>query len=85
MYVEVAEVLDQASTAGEEGGARASQASHRIHSASAHVLRHRSLQGAAACAVDIQELPVVAASTQDSGGTSFQGELGVEGPRSQEP
>jgi len=83
-YAEVAEVLDSVSMADEEG-ARASQASRHIHSSFVHVPPHHSLQGAAACAVDIQEPPTVVASTQDSEGTSSQGEFGVVGPRSRGP
>ena len=71
--------------ADEEEGVLASQASHRIHSSSDRVLRHRSLQGAAACAAGIQELPAVVASAQDLEGTSFQDELGVEVPHLREP
>jgi len=85
MHVEAAEVLDLASTVGEEEGARASHPSHRIRSSSVHVPCHRCPQGAAACAVDTQELPTVVASSQDSEDTSFQGDLGVEGPRSPGP
>lgn len=82
---EAVEVLDLASTAGEGEGARASLASHRIRSSSDHVLHHRSLQGAVAYAADIQELPAAVASLQDSEGTSFQGDFGVEGSRSRGP
>jgi len=82
---ETAEVPDQASTAGGEEGVRASQASHRIHLSSVHVLCHCSLQDVAACVVDTQEPLSVVASTQDLEDTSFQGGLGVEGPRSQVP
>lgn len=84
-HAKVAGVLGQVSMAGEEEGARASQASHRIHSSSVHVPPHYSLQGAVACVVDTRELPIVVASTQGSGGTSSQDELGVEGPRSRGP
>jgi hypothetical protein len=77
-YVELAVVLDRASTAGEEEqeDARASQASHHTRSSSAHDLPHRYLQGVAACAVDT---PTVVASSPGLSGTSFQGVLGAEG------
>ena len=82
--VDVAAAPEQASTTGEGEevvvGVRAFQASHRTRSSSVHVLRHRSLQGAAAYAVDTQGSPTVIASSLGLAGTSFRGVLGVEGP-----
>lgn len=69
----------------EEEGDHASQAFHHTRSSSVHVLRHRSLQGVAACAVDTQELPAAVASSLGLAGTSFQGDLGVERPRLRGP
>lgn len=77
----VAAVLERVSTVGEEEDAHASHASHHTRSSSAHVPPHRSLQGVAACEVDTQELLTVVASSPGLVGTSFQGDLGVEGPR----
>jgi len=84
MHVGVAEVPEQASMAGEEDG-HAFQPSHHTRSSSVHVLRHRSLLGAVACAVDTPELPTVVASSLGLAGTSFRGDLGEEGSRLRGP
>ena len=72
---------------GRDEGVRASRVSHRTRSSSVHVLYHHSLQDAAACVVDTQQLQAVVASSLDldSAGTSSQDDPDVGGPRLRVP